>query len=292
MNRKLILTLIISLLFVNAFGQLLKYRVGANSSMFMKEVGSAEVKHPLINVLSNPNSTDFTSTLKAGFEGEVMLLWTSHIETGLEFEYADLSGYNDFPPYYNYYFAMEYPSGGEPPVKPLIYETSVLSTLLNARYYFLPNGSVNPFLKIFGGVSFVGTELNYKDINDRLDNNIGVLYSIGTKNSNDPREAALTYGAGAGINFKISDRISLYLDGSASFIKSDKVDGIPDYNYVNTDGQEVMQPIGNNSFFTQISIGLVFTSKTDLGWVSDKGSGSGVNSSGRTSEHFPFYRQK
>ncbi len=119
MDRKLILTLIVSFLFVHvAFGQLLKVRVGANGSMFQKEVGSPEVKHPLIDVLSNPNYTDFTSNLDVGFEGEVMLLWTTHLETGLEFEYSKMSGYNDFPPYYNYYFAMEFPAGGEPPVKP------------------------------------------------------------------------------------------------------------------------------------------------------------------------------
>lgn len=293
MDRKLILTLIVSFLLVHtAFGQLLKVRVGANGSMFQKEVGSPEVKHPLIDVLTNPNYTDFTSNLEVGFEGEVMLLWTSHFETGLEFDYTNLSGYNDFPPYYNYYFAMEYPSGGEPPLKPLIYNTSVIGTVINARYYLLPKESIDPFFKVFGGISFVGTELNYKDINDRLDNGIGVLYSIGTQNSSAPREAALNYGAGAGINFKLSDRIALYVDGSASFVKSDKVDGIPDFNYVNNNGQEVMQPIGNNSFFTQISIGFVFNTGKDFGWVSNDKRGSSVKRTGRTDDHFPFFRKK
>ena len=293
MDRKLILTLIISFFFVNAFGQLLKVRLGANGSTFQKEVGSPEVEHPLIDVLSDTNASDFTSELGVGFEGELMLLWTPHIETGLEFKYSKMSGYNDNPPYYNYYFAMEYPSGGEPPVKPLIFESSAISTAINLRYYLLPKESINPFFKVFGGISFVGAELNYKDVQDRLDNGIGVLYSIGTKNSGDPKEPALYYGAGGGINFKLSERFSLYIDGSASFIRSDKLDGIPDYNYVSTDGQEVMDPIGNNSFFTQISIGFVFNTGKDMGWVkSDEGRGSSVKRTGRTTNEFPFYRQK
>lgn len=291
MNRKLILTLIVSVFAVSAFGQLLKVRVGANGSMFQKEVGSPEIEHPLIDVLSDPNATDWTSNLDVGFEAEAMLLWTNHIETGLEFGYSKLSGYNDNPPYYNYYFAMEYPSGGEPPVKPIIFETSVISAALNARYYLLPEEAIDPFFKVFGGIALVGTELNYKDINDRLDNGIGVLYSIGTQNSSDPREAALYYGAGAGVNFRLSDRIALYVDGSASFIKSDKVDGIPDFNYVNTEGQEVMDPIGNNSFFAKISVGFVFNTGKDMGWVENK-NGSSVKRTGRTDSHFPFYRKK
>jgi hypothetical protein len=292
MDRKLILTLIISLFFVNAFGQLLKVRVGANGSTFQKEVGSPEIEHPLIPVLSDPNATDFTSNMNVGAEGEVMLLWTNHLETGLELGYSKMSGYNDNPPLYNYYFAVDYPQGAEPAILPLIYETSVLTTALNLRYYLLPKESIDPFFKVFGGISFVGTELNYKNPQDRLDNGIGVLYSIGTQNSGTPREPALYYGAGGGLNFRLSDKIALYIDASASFIKSDKLDGIPDFNYVNNDGQEIMEPIGNNSFFTKISIGFVFNTGKDLGWVSSDKKGSSGKRTGRTDDYFPFYRQK
>jgi hypothetical protein len=156
----------------------------------------------------------------------------------------------------------------------------------------LPREAINPFFKVFGGISFGGTELNYKDEVDRLDNGIGVLYSIGTQNSSAPREAALYYGAGAGINFRLSDRLALYIDGSASYINSDKVNGIPNFNYVYTDGQETMQPVGNTSFFTQISIGFVFNTGKDMGWVSSDKGGSSVKRTGRTTDYFPFYRQK
>jgi len=293
MNRKLILTLIISLLIANAFGQVLKYRVGANGGMFQKEVGPAEVEHPLVGVLSSPNSTAFTNNFKMGYEAEVMVPWTPHLETGIELEYTNFSGYNDVPPYYNYYFAPNNPTVITT-TEPLIYQTSVISALANFRYYVLPDNGINPFLKVFGGISFVGTELNYKDPVFRTENNVDVLYAIGTKNSQDPRDPALYYGGGVGINFQLSKKISLYLDGTAAIINSDKVNGIPNYDYSNNNGNEVLTPVGNKSFVAQVSIGLIFISGTDLGITAGnkKGKRSGNKRSGRTSEYFPFYRQK
>lgn len=307
MDRKLILTLIISVFFSNAFGQLLKVRVGANGSMFQKEVGSPEVEHTGMQLLYAPDYsyTDFTSNLDVGFEAEAMLLWTPHIETGLEFEYSKMSGDNDTPPYSNYIITLNYDvannSANVPPLKPFSYETSVLSTVLNLRYYLLPEETIDPFFKVFGGISFVGTDFNYKDPADivMMSDPTGtktdgerVGFSMGTQDSSDPREPALYYGAGAGVNFKLSDRIALYVDGSASFIKSDKVDGIPNYNYEEIDGKPNLKPVGNNSFFTQISIGFVFDTGKDMGWVSGGKGGSSVKRTGRTTSYFPFYRQK
>ena len=297
MDRKLILTLIVSFLFVHtAFGQLLKVRVGANGSTFQKEVGSPEMEFPGIDVLYPADYvyTDFSSNLEVGFEGEVMLLWTPHIETGLEFEYAKMTGSNDFPKYYNYILSLNYDAGtfNAPPLNSLFYETSAISTAINARYYLLPKESINPFLKVFGGISLVGTDFNYEDPNDRITYGEGIGFSMGTENSDEPREPALYFGAGAGVNFTLSNRISLYIDGNASFIKSDKVDGIPNFNYEEVDGQPHLAAVGNNSFFTQISIGLVFDTGIDLGWVKSEKRGTSVKRTGRTSENFPFFRQK
>ena len=293
MNRKLILTLIITLLFANAFGQVLKYRVGANGGMFQKEIGPAEVEHPLVGVLSSPNATDFTSNIEAGFEAEVMVPWTLHFETGIELEYTKFSGYNDVPPYYNYYFAPNNPTVITT-TEPLIFESSAISAMANFRYYVLPDKGINPFLKVFGGVSFVAAEFNYKDPAFRAENNVDVLYAIGTKNSQDPREPALYYGGGVGISFQFSEKLSLYIDGTAAVINSDKVNGIPNYDYSNDNGNEVLTPVGNQSLVTQVSIGIVFTSGTDLGITSGskKGIRNGIKRTGRTSQYFPFYRQK
>jgi hypothetical protein len=105
----------------------------------------------------------------------------------------------------------------------------------------------------------------------------------------------MCYGAGAGISFKLNDQVSLYLDGTANIIGTDKLDGIPNYDYINNGGQETLKPVGSSSLFTQVSLGIVFTSKTNLGlnknWGKDK-KGSGVKRTGRTTPWRPFYRQK
>ncbi len=297
MDRKLILTLIVSFLFVNAFAQELKFRIGANGSTFQKEVGSPEVEYPFMDVYNPSSYTDYSSSLELGFEAEAMLLWTPHFETGLEFNYAKMSGYNDTPPYNNYILSLNFEK--DPSkftyLQPLSYETSVISAALNGRYYFLPNEAVDPFVKVFGGVSMVGTDFNYKDPADMIAEDIYVGFSNGNKNSDEPREPAFYYGFGGGLNFKFSERLALYVDYSASFINSDKVDGIPNFNYFLVDGKDNMEPVSNTSFFTQLSIGFVFYTGKNLGWVSDKGDGSSkssVKKTGRTTNHLPFYRQK
>ncbi len=298
MNRKLILTLIIVAMCGSAFGQVLKYRIGANYGKFNSEVGKAEVEHPLVSVLSNPNATEFSHAFEPGFEAEIMQLWTPNVETGFELDYSKFSGSNEVPPYYNYYFAPENPSTITT-TAPLVYESSALSVLLNFRYYLAPGGSVSPFLKAFGGISFVGAEFNYQDLSE-WDNpateeiETGVLYAIGTDQSDDPKEAVLSYGVGAGLNFAINDKVSLYLDGTLNYIGSDKVDGIPNYDYVNNDGQELLNPVSNRALVAQVSLGIVFTSKTNLGlnknWGKNKA--DSIKRTGRTTPWRPFYRQK
>lgn len=294
MNRKLILTLIIVAMCGSAFGQVLKYRIGANYGKFNSEVGKAEVEHPLVSVLSNPNATEFSHAFEPGFEAEIMQLWTPNIETGFELDFSKFSGINDIPPYYNYYFAPENPSTITT-TEPLVYESSALSVLFNFRYYLTPGGTVSPFFKAFGGISFVGTEFNYEDQSVWQEGEAGVLYALGTENSDEPKDAVLSYGVGAGLNFVLNEQLSLYLDGTLNYIGSDKVDGIPNYDYINNEGQEIMKPAENKALVAQLSLGIVFTSKTNLGlnknWGKNK-KASGIKRTGRTTPWRPFYRQK
>lgn len=294
MNRKIILTLVAVILCGSAFSQIVKYRIGGNYGKFNNEIGSEEVEHPLVPVLSNPESTDFSHVFEPGFEAELMLLWSPNVETGLELEYSKFSGTNDVPPYYNYYFAPENPSVITT-TEALMYESSAINLVANFRYYFAPDGSVNPFFKVFGGVSFVGTEFNYADQTFITENETSVLYALGTSESDDSRELALYYGAGAGFDFELSDNMSIYIDGTVGVINSDKINGIPNYDYINNDGQETLKPVGNSSFVAQISLGIVFTSKTDLGLNKNAGKnkkGKGIKRTGRTTPWRPFYRQK
>lgn len=295
MNRKLILSLIIVFLSVNAFSQVLKYRVGANYGKFNNEVGPEEVEHPITAVINaaNLSSTEFTHAFEPGFEGELMMLWTPNIETGFEFEYANFSGTNYAPPYYNFYFSPKMPPNYTT-TDPFKYNSSAMNFMLNFRYYIAPDGGIRPFFKASIGLSFVAAEWNYLKPDSAYAYTFEPIYALGTSNSTDPRELALNYGAGLGIDFKLSDKLSFYIDGTASVINSDKVDGIPNYNYIENDGQEMLNPVGNKAFITQVSVGLVFTSNTDLGLNKNSGGkkSSGVKRSGHTSQWRPFYRQK
>ncbi len=293
MNHKLIFTLVIVALCGNAFGQTLKYRVGLNYGKFNKEVGHEEVEHPLIEGLSNPNATDFTNSSNLGFEAEIMQLWSPKFETGIELDFSKFSGNNKVSPYYNYYLTPYMPPKADASASK-IYESSALNVMLNLRYYLVPEGSVNPFIKVYGGLSFVAAEFNYEDQSVWLEGEAGILYAIGTENSDDPREAALCYGGGLGFDIPINERLSLYFDGTAGVIGSDKVDGIPNFDYVldGESGLARLEPASGKAFITQFSVGIVFTSGKNLG-LSKGGGGkkSGVKRTGRTTSKRPFYRQ-
>lgn len=294
MNRKLVYTLILIVISGAAFGQEIKYRFSANMGSFNSEVGTAEIEHPLVGVLSNPASTDFVSNYKVGYEAEIIVPFSDYFETGLEVEFSNYSGSNEIPPYYNFYFAPDNPSVIHT-TEPLFYESSTMGILLNGRINLIPKGKFNPFVKVFGGVAFVGSNFSYKDRNFIVENELpDVLYAVGTEHSDDPKKTALYYGAGAGFNFKISESIAFTVDGGAAFIGSDLINGVPNYNYINNDGQETLEPASNLSMLTQFSFGLVFYSKKDIGLFgkNDGGTNKGVKRTGRTTKYRPFYRQK
>ena len=293
MNQKITLTIIIIFLFGNVFGQTPRLRLSANSGMFISEIGDDEINHPFVGLLSDPNSTDFISDIGTGFEAELMLPLTLNFETGLEFEFSKLSGSNDVPPYYNLYFSDDQPTGhdGSPAIisiiDPKVFESTVLSVSTNLRYYLMPGGNLNPFLKAFGGVSFVGTQFSYEDqvLNDELIT--GFLYET------ESRKTAFHYGGGAGINFKMLDKVSIYIDGTVLVINSDIVNGIPNYDYIESD--QSLVPVGNQSLIYQLSLGVVFDSGIDLGFnqnMKKKGRGNNAKGTGRASGHRPFYRKK
>ena len=294
MNRNLILVLIFIVVSGSLSGQVVKFRLGPNFGKFNNEIGDEEIVHPLVGVLSNPNATEYEHDMGIGFEAEVMIPWTPGFETGIEFKRSSFSGWNEVPPYYNFYFSDDkprMPDGTAVPITttvPQVYNSSVSSILLNLRYYLLPDNKLSPFLKASGGLSFTGAEFKYEDeaLNEDLPN--GYLYS------NDKKDGVLFYGGGFGIDFEVSEKVSLYIDGSANIVSSDIVNGIPNYNYANVSGSETVTRADNQSFYTQLTVGIVFHSGVDLGITSGqkKNKNKGVKRSGRTTEWRPFYRQK
>lgn len=292
MNRKLILIILTGFLYANLSAQEIKFRLGGNFGTFSKESGPEEVLHPLVVALSNPNATEFVYDYNPGFDAELMLRWTPNIETGIEFKTLKFSGTNEVPPYYNYYFAPDNPNVITT-TEPMMFESSASNLLLNFRYYLAPEGKISPFVKAFGGLSFVAAEFNYQDTSVWDAGESGVLYAVGTENSDEPKVTALNYGAGAGFNFKFSEQLSLYVDGYVSVINTDILDGIPNYDYIAA--EQALERADNKAMTYGLSLGIVFSTKADLGLTGKGGGkkkGSSVKRSGRTLPYRPFYRQK
>lgn len=294
MNRILFLALILTVISGNISGQDIKFRLGGNFGKFNSEIGAEEIEHPLVGVLSNPDATQFEQDLGIGFEAEIMIPWTEGFETGFEFKRSNFSGWNETPPYYNFYFSNDkprLPDGTAIPITttvPQIYESSTNSLILNLRYYILPGNTINPFLKASAGVSYTSAIFQFEDAELNAELPSGYLYS------NDTKDAVLFYGGGFGIDFEVSEKVSLYIDGSLNVIGSDLVDGIPNYNYENNSGVETITRTENQALFTQLTIGLAFHSGIDLGLTSGQknSGGKGAKRTGRTSDYRPFYRQK
>lgn len=302
MNLRLILFLVIAMICNIASGQTIKYRLGVNYGKFNREVGHEEVENQaIVEYYSNYGdiTTDFVSNFEPGFEAEVMQLWTPNVETGIELDYSKFSGKSSVPRLRNYYFSqfnsafinehfVQTPA-------PIVYESSTLNLLLNFRYYLTYGGSISPFFKAFGGLSFVSAELNFENQSVWNEGEHGILYALGTENSDQPREVAFCYGAGLGFDFPLSEKVSLYIDGTATLVNSDKVDGIPNYDYVSIDGQASLNPVNGTAFVAQVSLGFVFTTEKNLSlnknWGRKKKVGS-VKRTGRTTESRPFFRQK
>jgi len=266
MYRYLILTAL-SLLFFNlAYSQIFRYRLGTNSSIFISEPGKAEIRHPGADQLTHPGSSDFSPGLRVGADAEIMAPVTSDFEVGMEFDYTNLYGHTEKAPLYNFFLSRHNPLADSYPypTEELIYKTNVLSVLGTARWYFLPLGDeFNIFLKAFGGVSFTGTDFTFRDPYYRVEYDVGVLYARGTRNSDYPKRASFSGGAGLGSTVRLTDKLDLYIDGTASFINSDIVNGVPNYDYFEVDGNETLKAANCWSITAQVSVGLLYSAIPD-----------------------------
>jgi hypothetical protein len=266
MIRILFLLCIFMLFFEMAPAQIFRYRFGGNSGFFLGEPGDAELKHPQASGNSHPGSRDFESGFKMGAEAEIMAPLTTDFELGIEFDYTKLTGYTETALLYNFFLSRfnPLPDNYKYPSEALIYNTKLLNILGTARFYFLQlDENLNLFFKAFGGVAFVGTDFTFHDPFYRVEYNVGVLYSQGTKSNEEPKEVAFNGGGGLGVTFRISDKWDLYLDGTASFIHSDIVNGVPNYDYVINDGAERIQRTESWAIVPQLSIGLVYSAIPD-----------------------------
>lgn len=249
-----------------ASGQILRYRLSVNSGMVLGEPGQAEIDHPMKEQASYSGSKDFEPGFKAGVEFEMMAPVTADFELGLQLGYNQFSGHTPKAPLFNFFLSRHnpLPNSYKYPDEALIYDTELLNTLATARWYFLPyNDELNIFMKLFGGVAFVGTDFTFHDPVYRVKYDVGVLYSRGTQNSEFPKVAGFNGGVGLGATYRLSDKIDLCFETTVSAVRSDIVNGVPNFNYVETGEEISMQRTNALTTMAQASIGIIYSAVPD-----------------------------
>jgi hypothetical protein len=246
-------------------GQVTRYRLSVNSGIFAGELKS-EISHPLRDEISHPGSSDFKPVLKPGAEFEVISPFTSDFEMGLQLGYNQFAGQTTKAPLYNFFLSKNNPLPDiyKYPDKAMIYESKLLTAQATARWYFLPyKKGLNIFLNASGGVAFVGTDFTFEDPFYRVEYDVGVLFARGTNNSDYPKKAAFTGGAGLGATYRLSDKLDIYFDATASVIRSDIVNGVPNFNYTDENGGGKMERTNSFSSVLEASFGLIYSAIPD-----------------------------
>lgn len=286
--RKLILVFFVStILFAPARAQLIGFRLGVNSGMFINELGTSDIPHPdVLDATPALSSKKFKAQPTVGAEAEILFQVSPMSHFGIELEYAKLKGYNNTPPVYNYYLTSYYykfQPGGEFITDPVAYNTTLLNLAANWRYFFFESSPLKPFVKLTGVVTFLGTNYTLKEIPDSYVLESELLYARGTSRSDQKMLPAFHIGGGVGFEYSFSDRWSLQADFTATAINSEIVDGVPNFTYTVEEGAELLNNNKQFSLITQISVGIVYSIEV---------SGPSKAGSGKTDPNFPFYRKK
>lgn len=241
-------------------GQIYRYRLSANSGIFLGETGRAEIEPP--ERFDYPGAKNFVPVLKPGVDLEISRPVTPDFELGLQFGYLHLNGETPTPPLYNFFLSRNnpLPENNKYPDNALYYNTNIFSVSATTRFYILPlSDYFNFFLKAQGGVSFIGTDFSFSDPVHSVQNDIGTLFSKGTRSSKSPKAVVPAGGAGFGITYKLSDKFDVYFDATASLIRSDIVNGVPNYDYKGV----TMEKSKNTSAVVQAGLGLIYSAIPD-----------------------------
>jgi len=261
MKYILLILFLFLMFFEKASAQIFRYRIAATSSFFITEIGNTEINNNLDNI-EYPGSEVFKPEMKMGAEVEFLMPVKDKVEFGIEFEYNQLAGKTETAPLYNFFLTRHnpLPDTYRYPNETLIYSTKILSVLATYRYYLLPlDEETSFFMKASGGVSFIGTDFTFSNPIYRVEYNVGVLYSRGTRNSEYPKKAAFNGGIGVGVIFELSDIISIYADANSGFIYSDIMNGVPNYDYIQKPEKVMLEKANSWAIMAQLNIGMVFT---------------------------------
>jgi len=285
--RKVIVIVILVYAGFSGSAQNPSFRFAVNTGLFSDELGKADVPHPLIELFSPAEAAEnFAMQASPGIEAEVLFPLFEKWFVGVEIESMKLRGYNDAPPLYNYYLTPYSPIDTFV-FSPVKFQSSLLNILVNWRYFFSSVSDIKPFVKFSTGVAFIGTDFTFKNPADAESVEMDVLYARGTRNNDNPKWPAFYAGTGLGVDYKISDNLSIQLEGNAIVINSDIVNGVPNFSYVNDEGKELLKYRNRQSLLFQVSAGVKYSLDSDFGLP-----GRGKEKKGKTGTYLPFYRRK
>ncbi|MDX1284462.1 MAG: hypothetical protein R3182_05605, partial [Draconibacterium sp.] len=201
-----------------------------------------------------------------------------------EVDYSRLKGYNDTPPVYNWYLTPYNPIDTFT-TSPVAFNTSLINVAVNWKYFFFQTSPFRPFVKLTGVVAFVGTDFTFKNDEDATDFDTNILYARGTSNSEKGKWPAFHVGGGIGFEYKIHDKLSFQVDGTATVLNSDIVNGVPNFTYAVEDDNEILKYNKRLSLTVQASAGIVYYIETS------RPSGT-RGAAGKIDPNLPFYRKK
>jgi hypothetical protein len=257
--RIFVAALIIAFIVPYSFGQGgIGLRLAINSGMFLSEPGSSSaVADPYAILNSEPGGVDkFKPDIKLGIEAEVFVPIGDYFGVGFEVANSKYAGHNDKPIYYNYFASVFSPILNYSQ-EPLSYNTKVTNLLGNIRIFPFGHGLMSPFLKLYGGVGMIGTDLRFTNPEDQVEK-YDPLYSRGTRLSvAEPKKFnAAHFGGGPGFEYSLGGKLSLSAELTFSYIKSDIINGVPNFSYDEIQGQSVYDEVP--SITSQLSVGLCY----------------------------------
>lgn len=266
------------------YGQVIGFRLAANSGMFISELGKSDVPHPdALKQTPAINSLHFKMQPTMGAEGEILFQISPMSYFGIELEYSKLKGYNETPPIYNYYLTPYYDKfQNSYNASPVAFKTTLYNVAVNWKYFFFKKSAFKPFAKLTGVVSFIGTDFTFKDNPDPDIFKSDMLYSRGTSTSDQDKLPAFHLGGGIGFDYKLSKRWSFQTCLTSTVINADIINGVPNFTYEIVNGTEMLLHNNRWALTAQISAGVVYFFE-----ISKSG-----GSSGKTDSSLPFYRRK
>lgn len=276
--RNIVILSLIICYATTAGGQIIGFRFALNSGVVVGEIGQPDQLHS-ISLTKTPATASerFSPHFAPGFESEIIIQATPKARTGVELEYSSLRGINNNPPYFNYFLTSYFDGfqGNDFKISPLEYKTTLLNVAVNWKQFLYAKATTNPFVKLTGVVSFVGTELRYQNAANAPDPNDIVLYGRGSSHTDQKRLPVFHLGAGIGVDHALNKRWSLQADATATVVNSSLLNGVP--NFTSREG-DILKYNNKATLTFQLSAGLVYKIKAP--------------ERGFTEPGLPFYRKK